>query len=131
MNTLEKRKAEKVGLNEIAQVEVALEKTVAFDTYDKIQGTGSFIIIDRLTNVTIGAGMITSAANEDFDNRPVSALEKARRFNQLPAIVSLVGDNATEVANGLDRRLFELGRVAAISTAFNAPFLKTQAWSCW
>ncbi len=124
VNTLEKRKAEKVSLNEIAQVEVALEKTVAFDTYDKIQGTGSFIIIDRLTNVTIGAGMITSAANEDFDNRPVSALEKARRFNQLPAIVSLVGDNATEVANGLDRRLFELGRVAAISTAFNAPFLK-------
>ncbi|MFY9180170.1 MAG: sulfate adenylyltransferase subunit CysN [Venatoribacter sp.] len=124
VNTLEKRKAEKVSLNEIAQVEVALEKSVAFDAYDKIQGTGSFIIIDRLTNVTIGAGMVTSAANDDYDNRPVSAEEKARRFNQQPAVVSLVGDNASEIANGLDRRLFEMGRLATIATAFNAAVLK-------
>lgn len=124
VNTLETRPADKLQLNEIASAQVVLEKSAAFDAYDKVQGTGSFIIIDRLTNVTIGAGMITGSANDDYDNRPVSAEEKARRFNQQPAIVAINAVNAEEVANGLDRRLFEMGRLAAIASAENAAVLK-------
>lgn len=124
VNTLETRPGDKVQLNEIANAEVVLEENVVFDAYDKVQGTGSFIIIDRLSNVTIGAGMITGAANDDYDNRPVSAEEKARRFNQQPAIVAINAVNAEEVANGLDRRLFEMGRLAAIANPEEAAVLK-------
>lgn len=124
VNSLAQRSGETVALNEIAKVEIALEKAIAFDPYDKIQGTGSFIIIDRLTNVTVGAGMILSASDDQYDLRPVGAVEKARRFNQQPAIVSLTGDNAESIVGALDRRLFEMGRLAAIGSAFSAPFLK-------
>ncbi|MDO6805820.1 sulfate adenylyltransferase subunit CysN, partial [Wenyingzhuangia sp. 1_MG-2023] len=58
INTMEKREADEVKLNEIALVEVSLDKAVPFDAYAKVHGTGCFIVIDRLTNVTIGAGMI-------------------------------------------------------------------------
>lgn len=124
VNNLETSAADKLGLNEIGLVEIALEKTIAFDAYDKIQGTGSFIVIDRLSNVTIGAGMITGASNEKYDNRPISAEEKARRFNQQPAIVAINAVNAEEIAGGLDRMLFQMGRLAAIATAENAAILK-------
>lgn len=124
VNTLEQRQAEQVKLNEIGLVELSLEKAVAFDAYQDIHGTGSFIVIDRLTNVTIGAGMVVGAANDAYDNRPVSADEKARRFNQKPAIVAVNAVNAAEVVQGLDRRLFELGRVAAVASNDEATVLK-------
>ena len=124
VNTLEQSHADQVKLNEIALVEVSLDKAVPFDTYSKIPGTGAFIIIDRLSNVTIGAGMIVGAANDSFDNRPVTAMEKARRFNQKPAIVAVNAVNADEVVQGLDRRLFEMGRVAAVASNEHAQILK-------
>ncbi len=124
VNNLETSAADNLGLNEIGLVEIALEKTIAFDAYDKIQGTGSFIVIDRLSNVTIGAGMVTGASNDEYDNRPISAEEKARRFNQQPAIVAINAVNAEEIAGGLDRMLFQMGRLAAIATAENAAILK-------
>lgn len=124
VNNLETRSDSKVDLNEIGLVQIALEKNTVFDPYEKTQGTGSFIVIDRLTNVTVGAGMVTGAVNDEYDNRPISAEEKAQRFNQLPAIVAINAVNAEEVARGLDRRLFEMGRLAAISTAENAAILK-------
>ncbi|WP_430462855.1 sulfate adenylyltransferase subunit CysN [Thalassolituus sp. LLYu03] len=124
VNTMEQSQAEQVKLNEIALVEVSLEKAVPFDSYARIQGTGAFIIIDRMTNVTVGAGMIVGAASDSDDSRPVSAEEKARRFNQKPAIVAINAVNAAEVAQRLDRRLFEMGRVAAIADNDNAPVLK-------
>ncbi|MEC8102646.1 MAG: sulfate adenylyltransferase subunit CysN, partial [Pseudomonadota bacterium] len=125
VNTLEHSAAEQVGLNEIALVEVSLDKAIPFDTYSKIPGTGAFIIIDRLTNVTIGAGMIVGAAAADGSNTaPVSADEKARRFNQKPAIVAVNAANAEDIVNALDRRLYEMGRVSGIATAETAQVLK-------
>jgi len=124
VNTLEQSLADQVNLNEIALVEVSLDKAVPFDCYSKIPGTGAFIIIDRLSNVTIGAGMIVGAASASDDNTPVTAAEKARRFNQKPAIVVVNAVNAEQVVQGLDRRLFEMGRVAAIASNENAQILK-------
>ncbi len=125
VNTLEQSAADQVKLNEIALVEVALDKSVPFDTYSKIPGTGAFIIIDRLTNVTIGAGMIVGSASASAGNAaPVSAVEKARRFNQKPAIVAVNAEDPVSVVNALDRRLYEMGRVAGIATADTAQILK-------
>lgn len=64
VNTLAKNSADKLELNEIGVCEFSLTKPVVFDAYKRNHTTGAFIIIDRLTNVTIGAGMITEAVSE-------------------------------------------------------------------
>ena len=63
VNTLAENEASELRLNEIGQCEFSLNKPVVFDAYKRNQHTGAFIIIDRLTNVTIGAGMITEAVS--------------------------------------------------------------------
>jgi bifunctional enzyme CysN/CysC len=62
VNTLEHEKADRLALNEIARVVVDVEQPVAFDPYRKNRATGAFVIIDRLTNRTVGAGMIQDKA---------------------------------------------------------------------
>jgi len=61
VNTLAENQATELKLNEIGECEFSLNKPVVFDAYKRNRTTGSFIVIDRLTNVTIGAGMITEA----------------------------------------------------------------------
>ena len=63
VNTLAANNADELQLNEIGQCEFSLNKPVVFDAYKRNRSTGAFIIIDRLTNVTIGAGMITEAVS--------------------------------------------------------------------
>jgi len=63
VNTLAENTASELRINEIGECEFSLNKPVVFDAYKRNRSTGSFIIIDRLTNVTIGAGMITEAVN--------------------------------------------------------------------
>ncbi|MCF5768135.1 sulfate adenylyltransferase subunit CysN [Aeromonas veronii] len=58
INKLDELPASELKLNEIGLCELSLTDPVAFDPYQEIRDTGSFILIDRLTNVTIGAGMI-------------------------------------------------------------------------
>ncbi|MGO3004733.1 MAG: sulfate adenylyltransferase subunit CysN [Halomonas sp.] len=64
VNTLEKHATDSLGLNAIARCDVELTAAIPVDDYRTSPGTGSFIIIDRLTNVTVGAGMIRGAAGE-------------------------------------------------------------------
>jgi sulfate adenylyltransferase large subunit len=63
VNTLAKNSVNKLALNEIGVCEFSLNKPVVFDAYKRNHTTGAFIIIDRLSNVTIGAGMITEAVS--------------------------------------------------------------------
>ncbi|WP_299256964.1 sulfate adenylyltransferase subunit CysN [uncultured Kushneria sp.] len=63
VNTLEHHDAERLALNEIGRCQVTLTQPVPVDAYDTSPGTGSFIVIDRLTNLTVGAGMIRKAAD--------------------------------------------------------------------
>ncbi|MCJ8283924.1 MULTISPECIES: sulfate adenylyltransferase subunit CysN [unclassified Halomonas] len=63
VNSLERHGAERLELNAIARCRVALTAEVPIDDYARVPGTGSFIVIDRLTNVTVGAGMIRGAAS--------------------------------------------------------------------
>ena len=70
VNTLQQSSATELKLNEIGLCEFSLNKPVVFDTYKRNRITGSFIIIDRLSNVTIGAGMITDAVSGSHQTVP-------------------------------------------------------------
>ena len=67
VNSLEHKPAVRLNLNEIAVGSIKLTQTVACDAYTKNRTTGAFIIIDRLTNGTVGAGMIIDVVNEADD----------------------------------------------------------------
>jgi bifunctional enzyme CysN/CysC len=114
VNTLLQHKANQLLLNEIGRCELALSAPIAFDPYKVCKGTGAFILIDRLSNVTVGAGMIVGALEKSVDARKVSAEERAARFGQKPLTVWLTGMSRVEKAFRLDRSLFELGHASAV-----------------
>lgn len=116
VNTLEKGAADELELNSIALCDLHLNQTVAFDPYRQNQGTGAFIIIDRLTNVTVGAGMILKKLDDDAANnwQPVSASERKARLQQEGAIISCGGAASDILAQAVERKLFNLGRIAVV-----------------
>jgi len=113
VNTLEHHDANELKLNEIGHCTVAVNAPVVFDPYQRNKTTGSFIVIDRLTNITVGAGMITGDASEEYWS-PVSAEERATRFGQIASVIALTGGNAQPVAYHLERKLFDTGHAATI-----------------
>jgi len=73
VNTMEKLPASQLAVNDIGTVDFVVSETLHFDDYQENRGTGAFIIIDRLTNVTVGAGMINHAI--DSKTHEYSAFE--------------------------------------------------------
>jgi sulfate adenylyltransferase subunit 1 len=65
VNTQEETPADKLELNDIALAEVSLNSDVAIDPYNVNRASGAFIIIDRISNITVGAGMVKEALSED------------------------------------------------------------------
>ena len=63
-----------LDLNEIARCHITLHRPIAFDSYNRNRDTGAFIIVDRLTNITVGAGMIIDRiiSKSAVDKKPVS-----------------------------------------------------------
>ena len=132
VNTLDQQPAESLMLNEIGRCEITLSQRIAFDAYKLNPGTGAFIIIDRLTNVTVGAGMIvgsvSSKADSSWDtdnssahlqpsNSLIPAGERQARFGQKPKtllLTGLTGAGKTTIAYALERKLFDLGRAAFV-----------------
>jgi bifunctional enzyme CysN/CysC len=113
VNTLEHLPASELQLNEIGSCNVSVNAPVVFDPYSNSKGTGSFIIIDRLTNVTVGAGMISGASNET-DFTKVSAEERSARFSQKAVAIGLTGPDSETIASQLERKLFDTGHAATI-----------------
>ncbi|MCQ8103658.1 sulfate adenylyltransferase subunit CysN [Methylomonas sp. SURF-2] len=113
VNTLEHHDANELKLNEIGHCTIAVNAPVVFDPYKRNKSTGSFIVIDRLTNITVGAGMITGDASEE-EWSPVSAEERATRFGQIASAISLSGTAAQQAAYHLERKLFDTGHAATI-----------------
>lgn len=113
VNTLEHHDADELKLNEIGCCTFAVNAPVVFDAYKRNKTTGSFIVIDRLTNVTVGAGMISGEANEE-DWSPVTTEERAVRFGQTAGIIALHGGNAKQTAYQLERKLFDTGHAATV-----------------
>jgi sulfate adenylyltransferase large subunit len=118
VNTLEHHDANELKLNEIGHCTVAVNAPVVFEPYKRNKTTGSFIVIDRLSNITVGAGMITGDASEE-DWLPVSAEERATRFGQIASAITLSGSSAQQVAYHLERKLFDTGHAATILETCN------------
>jgi bifunctional enzyme CysN/CysC len=122
VNTLEHTDADRLGLNDIARCEVVSDREVLFDPYEENRTTGSFILIDRLSNATVGAGMIIGRASA-WDVQPsgtvtasasqVTLEERTARYGQQPATVlltGLTGAGKSTLSAALERRLFDRGR---------------------
>ncbi len=113
VNTLEHHDANELKLNEIGSCTVSVNAPVVFDAYKSSKGTGSFIIIDRLTNGTVGAGMITGITGDE-DLKPVSVADRSARFSQTATAIALTGANAKSLAYQLERKLFDNGHAATV-----------------
>ncbi len=121
VNTLEQSAATKVDLNEVATVTIATDKPIAFDPYAANALTGGFILIDRLSNATLGAGTVEfglrRAQNLTYQNFDVNRDVRARQKGQEPRIVwftGLSGSGKSSIANLLEKRLTAEGRHAYI-----------------
>ncbi|MDG1580730.1 sulfate adenylyltransferase subunit CysN [Pseudomonas sp. GOM6] len=121
VNTLEEGAASSLQLNEIGKVKVALDASIALDGYEQNRTTGAFIVIDRLTNGTVGAGMIIAApigaGGHHTQLTHVSTEERASRFGQQPATVlfsGLSGAGKSTLAYAVERKLFDMGRAVYV-----------------
>ena len=113
VNTLEQFPVKQLNLNEIASCTLALNAPVVFDPYQRNKGMGGFIVIDRLTNVTVGAGMIVDEAGGQ-DWSVVTAEERATRFAQTASIIAVKGAQAKQLAYQLERKLFDTGHASIV-----------------
>ncbi|WP_394561604.1 sulfate adenylyltransferase subunit CysN [Aquipseudomonas alcaligenes] len=121
VNTLEETATSSLQLNEIAKVKIALDAPIALDGYGQNRTTGAFIVIDRLTNGTVGAGMIIAAPQAGHGHRDtvghVGSEERAARFGQQPATVlfsGLSGAGKSTLAYAVERKLFDMGRAVYV-----------------
>jgi len=113
VNSLEQSETNELHLNEIGHCDITVNSPVVFDSYRLCKGTGSFIIIDRLSNVTVGAGMIIGATEED-EIHPVCKDERIARYGQQSFTAWLTGENNLHTAKELERKLFDMGHVCTV-----------------
>ena len=128
VSNLSEQPAARLELNEIGRLDIALEESISFDSYRDNRATGGFILIDRLSNVTVGAGMIHCEQARNFEHARgfepdrsgsghVSNAERAARYGQRPVTVMFIGvsgSGKSTLAHALERRLFELGRFSTV-----------------
>jgi len=116
VNTLELLAARQLELNEIGTCNVALDQPVAFEPYELDRAMGGFVVIDRLSHATVGAGMIRFALRRSRNiHRQVVSVDKATRAalkRQKPVVVwftGLSGSGKSTIANALEQRLLARG----------------------
>ena len=102
VNTLEQKQAPTLGLNEIGVARLELDRPVAFDPYRQNRDTGSFILIDRFSNATVGAGMVIAAAPLEPETVQVTefvagASEAARRVSLDEAAIGGIGVSVVDL----------------------------------
>ncbi|NNG82601.1 sulfate adenylyltransferase subunit CysN [Acinetobacter sp. ANC 5378] len=119
VNTLEQMQVDHLDLNAIANVTIEFDAPVVFDRYQDSRYTGSFIFIDRLNNVTIGAGMVEESVEWTAHSNPVTAEDRAARLGQKPASIT-VSTKALENAQALENLLLQQGIVAIAKADLDA-----------
>ena len=109
--------ARSLQMNEIGRAALALQAPIVFDPFDENRATGAFILIDRATNATIGAGMIQHelrrASNIHWEALDVDKRSRAAQKNQQPKVLwltGLSGSGKSTLANLLEKRLYAAGR---------------------
>ena len=117
VNTLDHLPAKTLEINEIGVCNISLDKRIAYDSYDKNQTMGGFIVIDRLSNNTVGMGLIDFALrrseNIHWQKMDVSQESRAEQKSQAPKIIwftGLSGSGKSSIANILEKKLQSLGR---------------------
>lgn len=117
VNTLEKMAAKTLQLNEIGLCTLSLDRNIAFEPYDTNRTLGGFILIDRMSNATVGMGMIKfalrRAANVHWQSLSVDREAHASLKGQKPAVLwltGLSGSGKSTIANALQALLHSHGR---------------------
>ena len=117
VNTFQKLAAKTLALNEVAVVNVSTQDPVAFDRFSDLPATGAFIVIDRMTNATVGAGMIDfglrRATNVHWQALEVTKASRAEMKRQKPVVLwftGLSGAGKSTIANLVEKKLHELSR---------------------
>ena len=132
VNTLHRSEADTLHLNEIGRVRVRTGKSVFFDTYDSNRNTGSFILVDPHSNLTVAAGMITrestkiedqdadtdapKSTNIEWDRSSVGLEERIARNGHRPKVLwftGLSGSGKSTIARAVERALFKAGKQVA------------------
>ncbi|MBK8248998.1 MAG: sulfate adenylyltransferase subunit CysN [Gemmatimonadetes bacterium] len=117
VNTMEHLATKALALNEIGVCNIAIDRPIAFDPYKANKDTGGFILIDRMTNNTVGAGMIHFALrrshNIHLQHLDIDKQARARLKGQHPVVLwftGLSGAGKSTIANLVEKKLHALGR---------------------
>ena len=117
VESLERVAAKTLELNDIAYCNISLDRQIAFDPYRELRETGSFILIDRYTHETVGAGMIDfalrRASNLTRQKFTVDKPTRSAQKNQKACVLwltGLSGAGKSTTANAVEQRLHALGR---------------------
>jgi bifunctional enzyme CysN/CysC len=116
VNTLEHVAADKLELNGIGVCELELDQPISFDPYSENRDSGGFILIDRLTNHTVGAGMLRFALrrahNIHLQHIDVDKTARAQMKKQKPCMLwftGLSGAGKSTIANLVEKKLHAMG----------------------
>lgn len=117
VNTLEQQAGKTLELNEVGVCNLSLDQQIAYDPYKENRQTGSFILIDRRTNETIGVGMLDfslrRAQNVVWQEMKVDQEARANLKHQKPAVLwftGLSGSGKSTIANLVEQKLYDRGR---------------------
>jgi bifunctional enzyme CysN/CysC/sulfate adenylyltransferase subunit 1 len=137
MDTLETETAGRLEMNDIAIVDFETSSPLFFDSYQENRATGSFIVIDPLTNATLGAAMIQEnlSASTDILNgqenatsdTPIASLERHRRHGHYPATILV--DARPALSRRLERALFNEGFEAMLVEEHPSDPLTKNTWA--
>ena len=104
-----KTTVDQLRLNDIACLRLTTHRALSFDPYHENRGTGAFILIDFMSNNTVGAGMIQDTFDAEVSQvlltteSQISMTERAQRLRQKPYVLSLHGQRSTEIAYALEK----------------------------
>lgn len=109
--------AKTLELNDLARCTLTLDQPIAFEPFDENRTLGSFILVDRITNATVGAGMIRYALrrahNIHWHTSAIDAQARATAMAQKPRVIwltGLSGAGKSSIADEVDRTLYAQGR---------------------
>jgi bifunctional enzyme CysN/CysC len=121
VNTLEKLAAEQLTLNAVATCNISTDTPLVFDPYVENKATGGFILIDRLTNNTVAAGMLDFALRRAKNVVPqafaINKQARASAKNQTPKVfwfTGLSGSGKSTIANVFEQKLHAMGKHTTI-----------------
>ncbi|HLQ85662.1 MAG TPA: sulfate adenylyltransferase subunit CysN [Salinisphaeraceae bacterium] len=116
VNTQERLSAKRLELNEVGYCNLSLDQAIAFDAYQQCRELGAFILIDRQSNATAGAGTLAFALrradNIHWQHLDVDRDARAHIKGQNPACLwftGLSGSGKSTIANRVEKRLHALG----------------------